>query len=227
MVQGGFDRHSDLDLVVVVRADAHGEVMQGRKALAGRAGNLLAAFSGEHVGEPRLLICLYGPPLVHVDFKFVTGTDLDVLYERPILLWARDPEATGKRIVAGKVEARDHDPQWFEDRAWIWLHYTATKLQRGELFEAVSGLDYFRDVVLGTLLKREAGLAARGVRRLETVRGAAKRLVTTVPVYDAASVRSALEAAIALYVELRDAMPPPKPVAHMPKALLAFIASEA
>jgi hypothetical protein len=31
---------------------------------------LLVGFTGEHVGEPRVLICLYGPPVLHVDLKF-------------------------------------------------------------------------------------------------------------------------------------------------------------
>jgi hypothetical protein len=34
-----------------------------------------SAFSGEHVGEPRALICLYGPPLLPVDLKFVSLSD--------------------------------------------------------------------------------------------------------------------------------------------------------
>ncbi|MBD0742863.1 hypothetical protein [Streptomyces sp. CBMA152] len=29
----------------------------------------MAGFTGEHVGEPLLIITLVGPPLLHVDFK--------------------------------------------------------------------------------------------------------------------------------------------------------------
>ena len=43
----------------------------GASAFAAGLGPLLACFTGEHVGEPRLLIALYGPPPVHVDLKFV------------------------------------------------------------------------------------------------------------------------------------------------------------
>src|ERR687898_1499735 len=68
---GGFDEHSDLDFVIVVRADDHAAAMAGRQAFAAGLGSLLAAFGGEHVGEPRLLIGLYGPPLLHVDLKFI------------------------------------------------------------------------------------------------------------------------------------------------------------
>src|SRR5689334_23471181 len=67
LAYGGFDEHSDLDFVIVVRADDHAAVMTGRQSFAKSLGSLLAAFGGEHVGEPRLLICLFGPPLLHVD----------------------------------------------------------------------------------------------------------------------------------------------------------------
>jgi hypothetical protein len=39
---------------------------------ASRLGELLPSFTGEHVGEPRLLICLYNNPLLHAELKFVT-----------------------------------------------------------------------------------------------------------------------------------------------------------
>ena len=55
-----------------------------------RLGPLLACFTGEHVGEPRLLIALYGPPLLHVDLKFVAERDLDVRVEDGRVLWQRD-----------------------------------------------------------------------------------------------------------------------------------------
>src|SRR5262249_3397844 len=70
-VTGGLDEFSDLDLVVVVAPPASETVYAQRKAFAAECGPLLAAFTGEHVGEPRLLICLYGQPPVHVDLKFV------------------------------------------------------------------------------------------------------------------------------------------------------------
>ena len=46
--------------------------MQARVQLAESLHLLLAAFTGEHVGEPRLLICLYRSPLLHVDLKYVS-----------------------------------------------------------------------------------------------------------------------------------------------------------
>lgn len=222
LVTGGFDAHSDLDFIVVVRPDAHAALLTGCKDFAAGLGPL-TAFAGEHVGEPRLLICLYGPPLVHVDLKFVTAADLDGAMERPRVIWARDPAAMERRVADLAIKPDGRDPQWFEDRAWMWLHYSATKLARGEYFEALSGLDFFRDVVLGPMLRRNAGERPRGLRRIEGLAGARERLASTVAGYDRAALAAALRATLALYVELRAAHPPRRPVAHMPRALLDFV----
>jgi len=223
-IHGGLDRHSDLDLVIVVDDDRYDEVMAARVQFAGRIGNLLAAFTGEHVGEPRLLICLYGPALLHVDLKFVTATDLDRRIECPAVLFARDPEGIQARLDAAAIAWPNASPEWFERRAWIWLHYGATKLARGELFEAIGMLGFFREQVLGPLLHRRAGRPQRGVRRIEWLAGAASELLAdTVPEHERESVRSALLAAVALYADLRNDEPPLAPVDRMPDALLDYI----
>lgn len=222
LVHGAFDAHSDLDLVVVVRADAYAQVMTTRHAIAASAGPLLAAFTGEHVGEPRLLICLYGPPLVHVDLKFVTAAALDAMVERPRLLRARDPAAITTQLDAAHVEWPDRDAQWFEDRAWVWLHYGVAKCRRGELFEAIGMLAFFRDQVLGPLLHRNAGRPQRGMRRIESPQTTAA-LAATLAGHDARAVAAALAASAALYLRLREASPPPRPVAQMPAALLTLL----
>lgn len=222
-VTGGFDAKSDFDFIVVVRADAHAEVMAERRAVAGRLGALLSAVTGEHVGEPRLLICLYGPPLLHVDLKFVPAGDLDDMAERPAILWARDPEATARRVAAARLKPLGRDAQWFEDRAWLWLHYSATKLLRGEYFEALGAIEFFRDVVLARMLQRNAGLSQRGARRIEEVAGARERLLPTLATYDRAAIAAALKQCAALYVELRQGDPPAAPVCGMPKLLLDFL----
>src|SRR4051812_42600434 len=56
------DAYSDLDVVLVVADGSFDEVMGERQAFAEALGGLLVSFTGEHVGEPRLVICLYGPP---------------------------------------------------------------------------------------------------------------------------------------------------------------------
>jgi predicted nucleotidyltransferase len=223
LAYGGFDEYSDLDFVIVVRADAHGAAMAERKAFAQRLGSLLAAFGGEHVGEARLLICLFGPPLLHVDLKFVTPGDLATLSEHPVVLWARDPDDLERRLARMTVSGLGRDAQWYEDRAWVWLHYVATKLLRGEHFEAIGGLDFFRDQVLGAMLQRNAGRRPRGVRRVEDVEGAKALLAPTLPSTGHRSIAEALKRSAALYVELREAELPRSPVKGMPGLLLDFI----
>lgn len=218
----GFDAHSDLDFVVVVEDDAYSEVMSQRRALAAGLAPLLTAITGEHVGEPRLLICLYGPPLLHVDFKFVATADIGGLNERLAVLWARDGDVEAHvRDLPWRSTTRD--PQWFEDRVWLWLHYGGVKLARGEHFEAIGTLEFIRERVLGPMLQRNAGKPLRGTRRLEEISGARSRLLPTLAGHEPVSIRDALKAATALYVELREVKPPPSPVAGMPQLLLDFI----
>src|SRR5215468_10241140 len=88
------DEFSDLDLVIAVEPALHAEVLAEAKTIAARIAPLLAAFTGEHVGEPRLLICLYGAPLVHVDLKFVRADDLSDRVEDPVVLWEREGRMT-------------------------------------------------------------------------------------------------------------------------------------
>jgi predicted nucleotidyltransferase len=207
---GAMDEFSDLDLVVVVdpsRADA---VRERRAGLAAELGPLLSAFTGEHVGEPRLLICLYGPPAVHVDLKFVNPEDLAVRVEDPVLLWDRDGRARAA-LDSGTAAWPDPDPQWIEDRFWTWVHYAAAKIGRGELFEALDFTAFLREKVLGPLALREAGAPANGVRRIERDAPArARQMRETVARYDARDLVSAVRAGVALYRELRDRAADPK-----------------
>lgn len=219
-VHGGFDEHSDLDLVLVVDEAHYTDIMAARRQFAENLGELLSAFTGEHVGEPRLLICLYGPPLLHVDLKFVTATDLDRRVERPAIVYARDRIAVEARLDAAHIAWPERSSQWFEERSWIWLHYAAAKCGRGELFEAIAMLAFFRDQVLGPMLHRRASRPQRGVRRAEAL-GMDRdgRLSATLAAHDAASVRAAILAAAALYLDLRDDARPERITPAMPQAL--------
>jgi len=204
------DEFSDLDLVVVVdppRADA---VRERRAVLAAELGPLLSAFTGEHVGEPRLLICLYGPPVVHVDLKFLAPGELAERVEDPVLLWDRDGRVRSG-LDAGMAAWPEPDPQWIEDRFWTWVHYAAAKIGRGELFEALDFTAFLREKVLGPLALSEAEAPANGVRRVERDAPArARQMRETVARYDARDLVSAVRAAVALYRELRDRADDPK-----------------
>jgi hypothetical protein len=198
------DAFSDLDLLVVADPAAWPAILDRRRAIAASAGALLAAFTGEHVREPRLLICLYGPPLVHVDLKFLTPSQLGERVEDPVVLLDRTG-AVRQGLEGGRALYPQPDLQWIEDRFWVWIHYAATKLGRGELFEVLDVCGHLRTQVLGPLLLAGAGAQPNGVRRIEAaVPAAIERLRATVAPYDAPGGAAALHAAIREYRALRD-----------------------
>ncbi len=177
------DEFSDLDLIVGVRPEHYEIVMRDRKTIAASLGPLLSAFTGEHVGEPRLLICLYGPELLHVDLKFVSVAEGESFGEDPV------PAP---------------DEQWIEDRFWTWVHYGATKIGRRELFEAVDFLAFLRLAVLGPLALQRAGARPTGVRKIEMVIPEfARELEKTIARYDPADCARALRECVRLYRSLR------------------------
>lgn len=201
------DEFSDLDLVIAVEPAALADVMAQRQRIAAGLGPLVAGFTGEHVGEPRVLICLYdgdaGEPPLHVDLKFVALPDAVVRVDDPVVLFEREGRLSA---VLGVGEGRYPAPDlgWIEDRFWVWVHYAALKIGRGELFEAVDFLAFLRNQVLGPLILAEAGAPPAGVRRVEfaaTMRAA--QLRETVAAYDRDSCLRCLEAAVALYRSLR------------------------
>lgn len=206
------DEFSDLDLVVAVEPDHVKVVSAERHRIAAELGPLVAGFTGEHVGEPRVLICLYrgegGAPPLHVDLKFVSLPDVADRVGDLVVLWERDGRVT-RALQVREARYPSPDPQWIEDRFWVWIHYGATKIGRGELFEALDFLAFLRAQVLGPLMLLEAGLPPSGVRRVETVVPTrATALRATVAPYDPAECARSLFAAAALYRVLRQSLGP-------------------
>ncbi|MBC8143663.1 MAG: aminoglycoside 6-adenylyltransferase [Armatimonadetes bacterium] len=198
------DRFSDVDLVIVVEPESFCEVISERTAIATKLGSCLAAFTGEHVGEPRLLICLYDSPLLHVDLKFVTLPDLTHRVEDPVVLWEREGRMS-QVIAASMAHYPPLDPQWIEDRFWVWAHYVALKIGRGELFEAISMLDYLRQTAIAPFLHTRHGQSPRGVRHLERVAPeAVPYLVQSLATHTPLSCADALLCVIKLYRDLRE-----------------------
>jgi hypothetical protein len=198
------DEFSDLDLLIATEQSDHLNVMADRFRIAGALGSLLVAFTGEHVGEPRLLICLYddAPPL-HVDLKFVAHPDLAKRIEDPAVLWERGERLT-QALQVGAAEYPMPNRQWIEDRFWVWVHYAATKLGRGEIFEVLDVLSFLRATVLGPLALVSSGARPAGVRKLEVLAPEhVLRFQATVAAHDPVDCRRALRACIDLYCSLR------------------------
>jgi hypothetical protein len=198
------DEFSDLDLVIAVEPDQLDSVLSDRHRIAGSLGRLLAGFTGEHVGEPRLLICLYNDsPILHVDFKFVTLPDMKKRVENPCILWERDGRFT-KALGEGIAEYPLPRLQWIEDRFWVWIHYATTKISRGELFEALDGLSFLRAVVLGPLMLVKSGARPTGVRKIEQLASEySMDLQATIAGHNTRDCFRALRACIDLYRTLR------------------------
>jgi nucleotidyltransferase-like protein len=200
---GTMDEFSDLDFVVVCREEHQAGLLAQAPAFAAGLGPLLACFTGEHVGEPRLLITLYGPPPVHVDLKFISEGDLDQRVEDGLVLWQRDGVLDAALRRAPAVWPRP-DPQWVEDRFWVWVHYGAAKLGRGELFECLDMLAAMRGMVFGPLIAHARGRQAAGVRRLEqTAPDLVPALQATVGDHTPHGCAAALRASVRLYRQLR------------------------
>jgi len=196
LAHGSPDAFSDVDLVLAVPDELHAAVMADRLSLIASWTDLLVGFTGEHVGEPRLIVTLVGPPVLHVDFTFLPESQFAQAVSRLRLLHGAES------VPAAAPPAADapFDAQWIEDRFWVWVHYGATKLARGELFEVLDTLAALRSLVLGPLASVRAGAEPRGVRRLEAVAPEdALALRATVAGYDRREATDALHASVELY----------------------------
>lgn len=224
LLSGHVDEYSDLDLVLVVSDAHHGAVMERRREIAASWGSLLAAFPGDHVGEPRLLICLYADPLMHVDLKFVRLEELAARIEDPVVLWEAD-ELLTRQLGASSAVPQAVDPQWIEDRFWTWIHYAATKLGRGELFEVIDFLTFLRGQALAPLALHLRGLTPRGVRRFEQhAPDLVPAFVGTTASHDAAECAAAVLCCVEVYRGLRGELAsPPRPDTEAEAAAVRYL----
>ncbi|GBF43229.1 streptomycin adenylyltransferase [Leptospira ellinghausenii] len=203
-ITGELDQFSDLDIFLITENNivfSHDEM----KRFAYQVGDLLVGFTGEHVGESRLLICLYNSPLLHVDLKFIEIQEFTKRVENPIVVYDRKDQIP-EIYKNSKPIWPNINFQWIEDRFWVWIHYAATKLGRGELFEAIDFLSFLRNQVLGPMFHLKYEKNPRGVRKLEFILSNAdlEKLKTTIPIYDYNSIFHSIFASINLYCELRN-----------------------
>ena len=197
------DEYSDLDLILVTKNKISSDKNQ-MLDVARQLGNLLAGFTGEHVGEPRVLICLYDDPLLHVDLKFVTLEEFHHRVETPYILLDKDGLL---KAVIDKTRSNFPLPdyQWIEDRFWTWVHYALLKIGRGEYLEAFDFFGFLRMVVFGPLLHIKNGNLPRGVRKVETELASDDliHLKRTIPEYERRSLLDSLRHSVSLYRCLR------------------------
>jgi hypothetical protein len=197
------DEFSDLDLILVTRQNISSD-KNLMLDYAKRLGNFLSGFTGEHVGEPRVLICLYDNPLLHVDIKFMTLDEFHSHIETPTLLIDKNGQLE-RAINNSQPKFPYPDYQWIEDRFWIWIHYALLKIGRGEYLEAYDFMGFLRLVVFGPLLHIKNNNLPRGVRKVETDldRDDLAKLKLTIPTYNRQSLLDSLRNAVSLYRQLR------------------------
>lgn len=197
------DEYSDLDLILITKEKIADDKSK-MEVYARRFGKFISGFTGEHVGEPRVLICLYDDPLLHVDIKFLTLPEFQDRVEDPVILFERDQQLS-KILQSTTAKWPDLDFQWIEDRFWTWIHYAALKLGRGELLEAFDFLSFMRMTVISPLLQIKNNKQPRGLRRVESQLNLSdlENLKITIAQYNKASVIKALENMISVYRGLR------------------------
>jgi predicted nucleotidyltransferase len=197
------DEFSDLDLIVVTTEKITGD-KEKMLICAKRFGEFLSGFTGEHVGEARVLICLYDNPLLHVDIKFLTLEEFHERIETPAILLDKDQQLQNV-LDQTKSKFPYPDYQWIEDRFWTWVHYALLKIGRGEYVEAFDFFGFLRTVVLGPLLHIKNDNLPRGVRKVETQLHDEdfKNLKMTIPVYERKSLLDSLLNSVSLYRQLR------------------------
>lgn len=197
------DEFSDLDLVIVTK-EKIAPHKPNMLAIAASLGDFLSGFTGEHVGEPRLLICLYDNPLLHVDLKFVTLDEFKIRVETPFILLDKNG-ALQQAIHNSEAQFPYPDYQWIEDRFWTWVHYALLKIGRGEYLEALDFFGFLRMVVLGPLIHIKNGNLPRGVRKVEMELDALdyQSLIETIPDYQKTDLLKSLRNVVVLYQKLR------------------------
>ncbi len=202
------DEFSDVDLILVTADRVSDDPLKMEK-YAKSFGDYLNGFTGEHVGEKRVLICLYDNPLLHVDIKFLTPDEFQFRVEDPVICWDRQNQLQ-QVIQSTKATWPPLDFQWIEDRFWTWIHYATLKLGRGEDFEALDFMSFLRTFTIAPMLQVKNGKLPRGLRKVEFNFPPAdvNRLMATVPAYQIDSLFQSLENIVHLYVELRSALFP-------------------
>jgi predicted nucleotidyltransferase len=170
------DKYSDIDLYVVIPNGSKEEVVRRAASMVQDVGKVATWFPAAHLGDPSQLIVIYEAELpIHVDFQYKEvgeliprSKDKDI-----IILLDRSGDMARYREASGKLgPPRENEQierlQYLEDRFWGWSWYAASKIARGELWEARDAIEYMRSNVLVALADIGLGTPTEGNRRLES-----------------------------------------------------------
>ena len=210
LAHGGADFYSDVDLYVVVRDGAFGEVFAERGSIAKAVGSPLFGFDVDPVpgGSTDRVVVYEGP--VKFDFMYLRDSDFE-----PHLKWAgcavlkdadgRVGAAVARSEALGPPRPSAEGLSELNQKFWTWCWYAFGKIERGELWEALDGLHSIRSFALLPLLDWAAERSHEGYRRLErkTDSEEALRWSATVAPLRPQALYAALRAEVWLFRELR------------------------
>jgi predicted nucleotidyltransferase len=169
------DKYSDVDLYIVIPNGSKDEVLRRAAAMVRDVETVATWFPATHLGDPAQLIVIYKTdPPIHVDFQYrevreliprAKDKDIVILADRSGVV-TRHQEAS-RKVGAPGGDKEVEQLQYLEDRFWGWTWYTASKIARGEFWEARDAIEYIRSNVLVTLADIGLGTPREGNRRLE------------------------------------------------------------
>jgi predicted nucleotidyltransferase len=170
------DKYSDIDLHIVIPDGSKDEVLRRASLMVQDVARVATWFPATHLSDPAQLNVFYeADPPIHVDFQYkevreliprAKDKDIITLVDRSGDV-ARHKEASGK-VGPPREDEEIERLQYLEDRFWGWTWYAASKIARGELWEARDAIEYMRSNVLVSLADIGLGTAPEGNRRLES-----------------------------------------------------------
>ncbi|MGL4589174.1 MAG: hypothetical protein ACRCUP_02960 [Mycoplasmatales bacterium] len=193
-----FDQFADLDLVI-----GYENTINKQEVLA-LMGDLIGCFTGYHVGEPRLEICLFkvSGDLLQVDAKFVELTDFKNQRDKIKLLFDKTKQVDQKIINQKTCEVQTIDWNFVNQKFYKWIHFGIVKLARGEIHEAISCLNMIWSEIIANYYYIERGILPRGMRRIEQIQPElAVKLSEIMPSYELEAVYDSYLKTLELYEE--------------------------
>lgn len=206
LAHGGMDARSDLDLEIVVAADADSAAVRARidDTLAA-IGTPLCRFPADHLGLDDLLVSFhdFGGRIVKIDVWVMPPAGLAFLPKAVVL---HDPRGLASTRPPAAHPSRDLDDLAAKFCGWMW--FTHVKIARGHFLEAAESLEIMRSFALLPFLHAAGDLPREGFRLLEERLPPAHlaHLHRTYPrAHDAVELGRALDEMTALFLEVAGA----------------------
>jgi predicted nucleotidyltransferase len=208
---GNMDFYSDIDLDIVARDDDFDAVFAARDKAAVAVGQPLFRFIADHLPiGAHLYIVLYDGP-IKLDFNYLSATDVKPSWTLAGRVILKDTNGFLAAVKSQSAELNTDQPPRervlsLNQKFWTWCWYVFGKIKRGELWEALDGINSIRSLAILPMLDWVARKPEIGYRRLESKLDAklAEKLAASVANLQPESLYAALQAEIALFKDLRD-----------------------